>query len=299
MPCPAGTYNGSHGLTSAAGCAACPAGTRCPGGSAEALKCAPGTVAPNNSSAACVKCVAGKYQAETGQLTCDDCGKGTYCEAGANAETRCKAGYYSDKVRADNSSPNPNPIPIPNPDPNLTPTLTSTLTQPSTPNQVRADNATACKPCEAGYACLIGSVEMVRCQPGSVTNLTAQVQLENPTTSPTTFPTTSTTAFTNTTTTSSSTPPNTSPTDQATCRKCEAGTFQKNRGKQECEASSRTFTLTLTLALTSTLTPTLTLTLGLRARRLLHQGRVLAEPMRGRPIRQQDRPEDLARLLLL
>ena len=299
MPCPAGTYNGSHGLTSAAGCAACPAGRRCPGGSAEALKCAPGTVAPNNSSAACVKCVAGKYQAETGQLTCDDCGKGAYCEAGANAETRCKAGYYSDKVRADNSSPNPNPIPIPNPDPNLTPTLTSTLTQPSTPNQVRADNATACKPCEAGYACLIGSVEMVRCQPGSVTNLTAQVQLENPTTSPTTFPTTSTTAFTNTTTTSTSTPPNTSPTDQATCRKCEAGTFQKNRGKQECEASSRTFTLTLTLALTSTLTPTLTLTLGLRARRLLHQGRVLAEPMRGRPIRQQDRPEDLARLLLL
>ena len=299
MPCPAGTYNGSHGLTSAAGCAACPAGTRCPGGSAEALKCAPGTVAPNNSSAACVKCVAGKYQAETGQLTCDDCGKGAYCEAGANAETRCKAGYYSDKVRADNSSPNPSPLPIPNPDPNLTPTLTSTLTQPSTPNQVRADNATACKPCEAGYACLIGSVEMVRCQPGSVTNLTAQVQLENPTTSPTTFPTTSTTAFTNTTTTSTSTPPNTSPTDQATCRKCEAGTFQKNRGKQECEASSRTFTLTLTLALTSTLTPTLTLTLGLRARRLLHQGRVLAEPMRGRPIRQQDRPEDLARLLLL
>ena len=190
MPCPAGTYNGSHGLTSAAGCAACPAGTRCPGGSAEALKCAPGTVAPNNSSAACVKCVAGKYQAETGQLTCDDCGKGAYCEAGANAETRCKAGYYSDKVRADNSSPNPSPLPIPNPDPNLTPTLTSTLTQPSTPNQVRADNATACKPCEAGYACLIGSVEMVRCQPGSVTNLTAQVQLENPTTSPTTFPTT-------------------------------------------------------------------------------------------------------------
>ena len=136
MPCPAGTYNGSHGLTSAAGCAACPAGTRCPGGSAEALKCAPGTVAPNNSSAACVKCVAGKYQAETGQLTCDDCGKGAYCEAGANAETRCKAGYYSDKVRA--------------------------------------DNASACKPCAAGYACPTGSIEPTRCQPGSVQSLTGQ-----------------------------------------------------------------------------------------------------------------------------
>ena len=125
MPCPAGTYNDSHGVTSAAGCAACPAGARCPGGSAEALNCAPGTVAPTHSSAACVKCVAGKHQGKAGQLACDDCEKGTYCEAGANAETRCKAGYYSDKVRADSSNPNLNPNPTlysnPNSSPNLNP----------------------------------------------------------------------------------------------------------------------------------------------------------------------------------
>ena len=28
------------------------------------------------------------------QLSCDGCEAGTYCEAGANAQTRCKAGYY-------------------------------------------------------------------------------------------------------------------------------------------------------------------------------------------------------------
>ena len=134
-------------------------------------------MAPESRSAACVKCVAGKYQAAAGQLRCDDCGKGTYCEAGANAETRCKAGYYSDKVRA--------------------------------------DTAAACKPCEAGYACPPGAVEMLRCQPGSVTNLTAQ----------------------------------------ATCRKCEAGTFQKNRARQECEASFTTSILTLALALAPTRNP--------------------------------------------
>ena len=71
-PCPEGTYNASHGLTSAAGCAACPAGTGCPVGSAKALKCAPGTVAPNASMAACVKCAKGTYQAEAGQVSCDD-----------------------------------------------------------------------------------------------------------------------------------------------------------------------------------------------------------------------------------
>ena len=86
--------------------------------------------------AACVKCVAGKYQAEPGQLGCDDCGKGTYCEAGANAETRCKAGYYN-------------------------------------PNE-RATSEGACKECEPGHACPIGSRAMVKCQPGSFNNQSAE-----------------------------------------------------------------------------------------------------------------------------
>ena len=107
------------------GCATCPRGTRCPGGSAEALECAPGTVAPNPGTEACVKCVAGKFQAKSGQLSCTVCPRGSYCEAGANAETRCSAGYYSDTVRADDPNPihnpNPNPNPIPNPNPNPIP----------------------------------------------------------------------------------------------------------------------------------------------------------------------------------
>ena len=83
---------------------------------------------------------------------------GSYCETGATAPTRCKAGYYSDKVRA--------------------------------------DDATDCKPCAAGYACPSGAVEPTRCQPGNVQNLTGQ----------------------------------------ETCNKCAAGTFQCSRGRTECEA---------------------------------------------------------------
>ena len=169
-------------------------------------------------------------------------------------------------TRAQTRTPTPTPIPTLTLTltPALIPTLTSTLpAHPSTPNQVRAETAAACKPCEAGYACPPGAVEMLRCQPGSVTNLTAQ----------------------------------------ATCRKCEAGTFQKNRARQECEASFTTSTLALALTLAPTrnptLTLTLTLTLGLRARRLLPPGCVLAGPMRSRPFRQQDRSGDPARLLLL
>ena len=76
---------------------------------------------------------------------------------GANAETRCKAGFYNPKK-----------------------------------GQTSED---ACKPCDAGHACPIGSKEMTKCQPGSFNNQT----------------------------------------EQASCTKCAAGTFQKDKGKTGCE----------------------------------------------------------------
>ena len=139
------------------GCATCPRGTRCPGGSAEALECAPGTVAPNPGTEACVKCVAGKFQAKAGQLSCTDCPRGSYCEAGANAETRCSAGYYSDTVRADDPNPihnpNPNPNPIPNPNPNPIPNPNPNPNPNPDPNpnsKARLSALVACAACGGG-----------------------------------------------------------------------------------------------------------------------------------------------------
>ena len=93
--CPAGTYNGSYGLKSEAGCAVCPAGTGCARGSAEAVQCPAGKMAPNSGMAACAKCVAGKYQPSPGAQECIDCPAGSYCAEGATAPTRCPEGYYS------------------------------------------------------------------------------------------------------------------------------------------------------------------------------------------------------------
>ena len=134
--CPAGTFNGSQGLKSVDACTECPAGTACPSGSTAATNCAPGTVANASGMEACVKCIAGKYQVEPGELTCDVCKPGSYCEAGANALTRCPAGSYSAKVGA--------------------------------------GNVTDCTQCAAGNACPSGSTEPTRCQPGSVQNLVGQ-----------------------------------------------------------------------------------------------------------------------------
>ena len=139
--CPAGSYNGSHGLKSVAECAECPAGTGCPSGSADAIKCAPGTVAPNASMAACVKCVAGKYQADPGQETCTDCPPGSYCAEGATAPSRCRAGYYSKKFG-------------------------------------ESDNTTACQLCKRGSACPSGAEKPTQCQPGTVQNSTGQKECD-------------------------------------------------------------------------------------------------------------------------
>ena len=135
--CPAGTFNGSHGLTSIDECRECPTGTACPSGSIASIECAPGTVANTSGMEACVKCDAGKYQAESGQESCTICTAGSYCEVGATAPSRCPAGYYSE-------------------------------------SEGESDNATACTLCPVGAACPSGSAEATKCQPGSVQNLTGQ-----------------------------------------------------------------------------------------------------------------------------
>ena len=60
---------------------------------------------------------------------------------------------------------------------------------------MQAGDAADCRLCTPGHACPSGSIAMIRCHPGSVSNQSGQ----------------------------------------AACRKCAAGTFQSSRGQQECK----------------------------------------------------------------
>ena len=140
-PCPAGSYNGSYGLKTLDECAECPAGTGCPSGSSEATPCSPGTVQPAARQGACVKCVAGKYQANRGQQNCTVCKAGSFCAEGATAQSSCAPGFYSS-------------------------------------GEGESDNTTACKICPAGSACPTGASEPGKCQPGSVQDQTGQPECD-------------------------------------------------------------------------------------------------------------------------
>ena len=74
----------------------CPSGHWCPQGTAEPMKCPPGTYF-NDTGAVyeidCNACPAGKYCPE-GSSEPIECSPGNYCEANAEAQITCPGGYY-------------------------------------------------------------------------------------------------------------------------------------------------------------------------------------------------------------
>ena len=92
--------------------------------------CSPGTIAPNASTAKCVKCDAGKYRGGTTHATaCVACEKGYYCPEGTGAPLPCREGTHSDAT-----------------------------------DLVSADD---CTPTEPGFYAPTGSSKQTKCPPGS------------------------------------------------------------------------------------------------------------------------------------
>ena len=74
VPCDAGTS--SNGITGAAACTRCPAGTASSTGSATCTPCSAGEYQPSNNSDTCMACTAGKFQDVIGAMTCKECPSG-------------------------------------------------------------------------------------------------------------------------------------------------------------------------------------------------------------------------------
>ena len=98
LPCPPGYFDYVGGLVADSYCTTCPVGSFCATGSLNHTQCSPGTVAPNTSMATCVKCAAGKYQADGGEQSCVACQPGSYCPEGASAALSCEKGSYSNST---------------------------------------------------------------------------------------------------------------------------------------------------------------------------------------------------------
>ena len=81
LPCSGGTYSAATDLSSAAQCQTTGPGFYAPTGSMQQTPCSPGTVAPDAGMSSCLKCAAGKYQANEGEQECVACEPGSYCPA--------------------------------------------------------------------------------------------------------------------------------------------------------------------------------------------------------------------------
>ena len=136
LPCKEGSYSNATNLTSAKDCTRTDPGHFAPTGSTEQTKCSPGTVAPYASMGTCLRCEAGTFQAEPGQLVCGPCTPGSYCSEGAAAALPCKAGTYQNETM-----------------------LQLNLVMKSTND---------CVECPAGSACGTGAEEPSSCSPGTV-----------------------------------------------------------------------------------------------------------------------------------
>ena len=96
LPCEAGRYHDStlEVLLSKEDCIPCEPGFSCPAGAAQPDGCAPGSFAPNASSATCDRCPAGTYQSDEQATACEVCAQTAWCAAGSSAPTPCSNGTY-------------------------------------------------------------------------------------------------------------------------------------------------------------------------------------------------------------
>lgn len=101
--CDAGTYVLGT-FTSREACVPCPSGYACAGGASQPFICLRGNVAPNNGTAQCAKCAAGKFQSAEGMTTCEECPRGSFCQEGSANPQPCPGGTWLNVTGATSSA---------------------------------------------------------------------------------------------------------------------------------------------------------------------------------------------------
>jgi hypothetical protein len=150
LPCKAGSYCGSQGLSAPSG--PCTGGYYCPSGSISsfAIVCPQGFYC-STGAATPMGCLDGTYQFALGASACNDCQPGYYCTGNATQMTVCPPAYYCPARSAA-----PSTCPAGSIGPNHS-GLTSALDcVPCSPGKYCAGDGSALD-CSAGYTCYSGS----------------------------------------------------------------------------------------------------------------------------------------------
>jgi hypothetical protein len=151
--CPGGSYSPSDGLSDAAQCSACPAGSYCPPGSYKPHACPVGYFCPaGTANYKQYPCPAGTYAAFEGNARALGLTSAPECQA-------CPVGHYCQPHTA-----RPQPCPVGS----YMPDLGAKYAEASAAAASSEPASTACVPCDAGYACpLQGLSAMQVCPAGT------------------------------------------------------------------------------------------------------------------------------------
>jgi len=191
-PCNAGTYNPKTGSIVSTDCVACPSGNYCPAGCDEPIVCQPGYYCSSSSGSPTAKCAAGTYASvskTTGATDCINCPEGSYCPQGSGSAVPCPAGTYNQypgKSDINDCLPCAKGTACPtfgNPKDNgvacepgyycpagTKHPLANPCDEGKYSDVYKAEDATVCKDCPAGFICAKGTnrftIPMQKCPPG-------------------------------------------------------------------------------------------------------------------------------------
>ena len=111
LPCMAGTYSNTSGLSLASECISADPGFYATVGSARQAPCLPGSYSASLRRETCLLCPSGSFQRAYGRTACEACSRGFYCILGAATPEPCPGGTTSNATGL-YSSGQCTPVPI-------------------------------------------------------------------------------------------------------------------------------------------------------------------------------------------
>ena len=156
LPCPAGKYGATEGLSDSTGCSACPAGYYCPyAGMSTPMTCPQGAYCSGNDHY--TMCTSGTYNPNKGGSaagSCINCPVGNYCPQGSPQPIPCTPGYYCAGTTDTPSG--------------MCPDGKYSMVLP-------ISQSSDCLTCPKGYYCTSGNFQPTACPPGTYNSNTGQI----------------------------------------------------------------------------------------------------------------------------
>ena len=185
--CKPGTFAANSSIATATlNCSSCNMGFECPGGTAPAQPCRPGSIAPDAATPKCSLCDGGKFQNASGATSCTACAQGSYCAPGSPSPLPCAEGTYTNSTNLKHVdectvaepgfySPVGSRAQMACAPGTFAPSESGSCSKCAAGRYQGAEQATACKQCTLGHYCEEAASAPLPCPGGTHQNASLEV----------------------------------------------------------------------------------------------------------------------------